>query len=146
MPVVEESVEIARPPHEVFAYIVKAENLPVWDSMTVEAQQVGGAEPGLGTRTNGVSRLLGKRLDWTSEVTAFEPGALATYSTVAGKLKFSATSRLEPTERGTRFTYRIEGESGLAGVFGKLSDPLVASALGRTVKANLGRLSALLER
>jgi uncharacterized membrane protein len=38
MPVVEESVLIARPPHEVFAYLVKAENLPIWDSMTIEAE------------------------------------------------------------------------------------------------------------
>ena len=57
-------------------------------------------------------------------MTAFEPDALATYSTVGGKLKFSATSRLEPADGGTRCTYRVEAESGLAGVFGKLSDPL----------------------
>ena len=93
--------------------------------MTIEAEQIGRGEPGLGTRTKGVSKLLGKRLDWTSEVTAFEPDALATYSTVGGKLKFSATSRLEPVDGGTRFTYRVEAESGLAGVFGKMSDPLV---------------------
>jgi uncharacterized membrane protein len=146
VPVVEESVVIARSPHEVFAYIVAAENLPIWDSMTIEAEQVGSGEPELGTRTRGVSKLLGKRLDWTSEITAFEADALATYSMVGGKLKFSATSKLEPTEGGTRFTYRIEAESGLAGVFGKMSDPLVTSALARTVRANLGSLAELLEQ
>lgn len=146
MPVVEESVVIARSRQEVFAYIVKAENLPIWDSMTIEAEQVGSGEPGLGTRTKGVSRLLGKRMHWTSEVTAFEPDALATYSTVGGRLKFSATTKLEPAEEGTRFTYRIEAEPGLAGVFGKMSDPFVASALARTVRANLASLAGLLEQ
>lgn len=146
MPVVEESVVIARSRQEVFAYIVKAENLPIWDSMTIEAEQVGSGEPGLGTRTRGVSRLLGKRMHWTSEVTAFEPDALATYSTVGGRLKFSATTKLEPAEEGTRFTYRIEAEPGLAGVFGKMSDPFVASALARTVRANLASLAGLLEQ
>jgi len=146
VPVVEESVVIARSPREVFAYIVKAENLPIWDSMTIEAEQVGSGEPGLGTRTRGVSKLLGKRLDWTSEITAFEADALARYSTVGGKLKFSATSKLEPADGGTRFTYRVEAESGLAGVFGKMSDPLVTSALARTVRANLGSLAELLEQ
>ena len=63
MPVVEESVVIARSPHEVFAYIVNAENLPIWDSMTIEAEQIGGGAPGLGTRTRGVSKLLGSA--WT---------------------------------------------------------------------------------
>ena len=145
MPVVEESVVIARPPYEVFAYIVKAENLPIWDSMTIEAEHVGRCEPGLGTRTKGVSKLLGKRLDWTSEVTAFEPDALVTYSTVGGRLKFSATSKLEPVDEGTRFTYRVEAEPGLAGVFGKMSDPFVAGVLARTVRANLGRLVELLD-
>jgi uncharacterized membrane protein len=146
MPVVEECVVIARPPQEVFAYIVKAENLPIWDSMTVEAEQIGNGAPGLGTRTRGVSKVLGKRLDWTSEVTAFEPAALATYSTVGGKLKFTATSKLETAGEGTRFTYRIEAESGLSGVFGKMSDPLVTSVLARTVRANLGSLAELLEQ
>ena len=46
MPVVEESVVIARPPHEVFAYIVKAENLPIWVFMTIEAEQIGNGAPG----------------------------------------------------------------------------------------------------
>ncbi len=146
MPVVEESVVIARPPHEVFAFIVQADNLPIWDSMTIEAEQVTKGEPGLGTRTRGVSKLLGKRLDWTSEVTAFEPDAMATYSTVGGRLSFSATSKLEPVEEGTRLTYRVEAESGLAGVFGKMSDPLVTNALARTVRANLGSLAELLEQ
>ncbi len=146
MPVVEESVVIARSPHEVFSYIVKAENLPIWDSMTIEAEKVGSGEPGLGTRTKGVSKLLGKRLDWTSEVTAFEPDVLVAYSTVGGRLKFTATNKLAPTGEGTRFTYRVEAESGLAGVFGKMSDPLVTSALARTVRANLGSLAELLEQ
>lgn len=146
MPVVQESVVIARPPHEVFAYIVKAENLPVWDSMTIEAEPIGDGAPGLGTRTRGVSKLLGTRLDWTSEVTAFEPDALAAYSAVSGRLRLSATSRLEPVKEGTRFTYRVEAESGLAGVFGRLSDPLVANALARAVRANLASLAELLER
>jgi uncharacterized protein YndB with AHSA1/START domain len=146
MPVVEKSVVIARAPHEVFAYVVEAENLPVWDSMTIEAKQLGEGQPGVGTRTKGVSKLLGRRLDWVSEVTAFEPDALATYTTASGKLTFSATSKVEPTAEGTRFTYRVEAESGLGGVFGRMSDPVVTKALGRIIRANLGNLADLLER
>jgi uncharacterized protein YndB with AHSA1/START domain len=146
MPVVEESVVIARSPHEVFAYVVKAENLPIWDSMTIEAEQIGGGEPGMGTRTKGVSKLLGKRLDWVSEVTAFEPGSSVTYAATSGKMTLSATSTLEPTAEGTRFTYRVEAGSGLGGVFGRMSDPVVTRALGRMIGANLGNLAELLGR
>jgi carbon monoxide dehydrogenase subunit G len=69
-----------------------------------------------------------------------------TYTTASGKLTFSATSKVEPTAEGTRFTYRVEAESGLGGVFGRMSDPVVTKALGRIIRANLGNLADLLER
>ena len=59
-------------------------------------------------------------------------------------MKFTVTSTFEPAEGGTRFTYRIDAESGLGGVFGKLADPLIEKAQGRTVRANLETLSEVL--
>jgi hypothetical protein len=61
MPVVEESVVIARPPEEVFDYLAQADNLPVWDSSIVQAEQVGTGPVGVGTRWRGASKILGRR-------------------------------------------------------------------------------------
>ena len=39
---------------------------------------------------------------------------------------------------------KVEAESGLGGIFGKLSDPIVENAQRRTVRSNLGTLAELL--
>ena len=59
-------------------------------------------------------------------------------------MQFTVSNTLEPEGDGTRFTYRVEAESGLGGVFGRLADPLVEKAQRRTVRANLDTLAELL--
>jgi uncharacterized protein YndB with AHSA1/START domain len=144
MPVVEASVAISRPPSEVFQFVTSAENLPKWDSATLQAVQRGSGPPQLGTRTDGVSKILGRRISWTTEVTAFEPGHLASWTSVEGPLRFTATSVVEPLDDGTWYTYRVEGESGLGGVFGRMTDPFVVRGLNGIVRTNLVALKDLL--
>ena len=136
---------ISRDAHEVFAFVTQASNLPVWDSATIHAVQLDDGPPKLGTRTRGTSKLLGRRVDWTTEVTVFDEDHQATWTTIEGPFRFAASTRLQTIGTRTRLTYRVEGESGLGGFFGRLADPLVASTLSRTVKANLGNLCELLD-
>ncbi|MHA7292186.1 hypothetical protein ACX80V_21510 [Arthrobacter sp. MDT3-24] len=51
----------------------------------------------------------------------------------------------EPVDGGTHLTYRLEAESGLGGVFGKMADSVIQRARARTVRANLETLAELLE-
>jgi carbon monoxide dehydrogenase subunit G len=144
MPVVEESVVIARPPEEVFAFIVEPKNLAVWDASVVKAEQEGSGPYGMGTRTTGASKIMGRHFDWTSEVVEFDPPRRSVNRSVGGNLEFTITEVLEPVAEGTRFTYRIDAGSGLGGVFGRLADPFVERAQARTVRANLDTLADLL--
>jgi plasmid stabilization system protein ParE len=59
-------------------------------------------------------------------------------------MNFTITNALEPEGDGTRRTFRIDADSGLGGIFGKLADPLVEKAQARTVRANLETLAELL--
>lgn len=144
VPVVEQSVFIAQPPAVVFDYLSKAENLPVWDSSIVQAEQVGAEPVALGTRAQGTSKILGRPFQWTTEVTEFDPPRRATFRSVEGKLAFTVTNTLEPADGGTQHTYRVEAESGLGGIFGRLADPIVERAQARTVRANLDTLADVL--
>lgn len=144
MPVIEESVFIACPPHEVFDFVVKPENLPVWDSSIIRATQVGDEPIGVGTRADGSSKIMGRHFDWTVTVEEFDPPRRYRSRSTGGTLEFSVTNVLEPAEGGTTLTYRIDAASGLGGVFGRLADPFVARAQGRTVRANLETLAELL--
>ena len=144
MPVIEENVHISRPPQEIFDYLTTAENLPVWDSSIMEAEQITPGPVQVGTRWRGVSKILGRRFDWTTELTDLDPGTRWTSQAVEGKLRFTVTQQLEPENGGTRFTYKVEAESGLGGIFGRITDPLVEKAQRRTVRGNLDTLAELL--
>lgn len=144
MPVVEESVFIARPPQDVFDFIIETENIPVWDVSIIKAEQVGTGPVGLGTRSRGTSKIMGRRFDWTTETTEFEPPKRIINTSVEGQIHFTVTSVLEPAPGGTMLIYRIDAESGLGGVFGRLADPFIEKAQARTVRANLETLAELL--
>ena len=144
MPTVEETVQIDRSPQEVFDFLTDAANLPVWDTTTVRAEQVGSEPAGVGTRTRGTSKIVGKEFEWATEVTEFEAPTHVTWTAVEGKMKFSVTNTLEAAAGGTKLTYRIDAESGLGGVFGRLADPFIANIQARTVRANLETLAELL--
>lgn len=144
MPVVEESVFIARPPQEVFDFLVEAENLPVWDVSIVKAERIGTGPVELGARNRGTSRIMGKHFDWTTEVTDFDPPTRIINTSVEGQISFTVTEVLEPAPGGTKLTYRIDAESDLGGVFGRLADPFIQKAQARTVRANLETLAELL--
>ncbi|MDJ0355281.1 SRPBCC family protein [Paenarthrobacter sp. PH39-S1] len=144
MPVIEESVFIARPQQEVFDYIAATKNIPVWDSSVAQATQIGSDPMGMGVRSSGTSKIMGRSFEWTTEVTEFEAPRRVVNRSVEGKLSFTVTNSFEAVEGGTRFTYRIDAASGLGGVFGRLADPFVQRAQARTVRANLESLAELL--
>ena len=144
MPVVEESVFIPRPPQQVFNFVSKYENIPVWDSSVVHAETIGGGPVQLGTRGKGTSKVVGKKFDWIAEVAEFESPDRLVIRSVDSQLEFTITNTMKPEGDGTRLTFRIDAASGLGGVFGKLADPFVEAAQARTVRANLETLSELL--
>lgn len=144
MPTIDENIFIDRPPQEVFDYVSDPVNLPVWDSSVVHAEQVDSGSVGPGSRLKGTTKILGRRFDWTAEIIDFEPPRRYSSRSVEGDLKFTVTLTADPEGNGTRFTQRIDADSGLGGVFGKIADPLVVKAQSRTVRANLGTLAEIL--
>jgi carbon monoxide dehydrogenase subunit G len=144
MPVIEESVFIDRPPQEVFEFLIRTANIPVWDSSVIQAEQVGDGPVGPGTRSKGTSKILGRQFDWVTENVHFDPPKQTDIRSVEGKFDFTISNTLEPEAGGTRLTYRVEVDTGMGGFFGKLADPLVQKTHTRTVRANLETLADLL--
>ncbi|MDR6414955.1 SRPBCC family protein [Pseudarthrobacter sulfonivorans] len=144
MAVIEESVFISRPRQEVFDFLITTSNIPVWDSSVIQAEQLGDGPVEVGTRFKGTSKIMGRRFDWVTENTEFDPPAKTVIRTAEGPFVFAISYSLEPQGDGTQLTYRIDADSGLGGVFGKLADTFVQKAHARTVRANLETLADLL--
>src|SRR4051795_5615143 len=96
------SIEIARPPEEVFAFMADPAKLPAWqDAETV--QQLTPAPVGAGTRFREVHKALGRRRVELTEVVAFEPGRLFHIRVVEGP-PVDGRWTFAPSAAGTRLT------------------------------------------
>jgi uncharacterized membrane protein len=146
MPVLDETIVIARSAAEVFDFLMTAENLPRWDSSMIECAQVGNGAVTVGTRVRGASKILGRRIEWATEVIEFVPGIRAVSRSVEGPLTFTVSYELSASPGGTTLRYRLAAESGLGGAFGRAMEPIVQRAQTKVVRANLGKLAGLLEQ
>ena len=146
MPVIDETVVIARPPGEVFDFLMLAENLPRWDSSMLECAQIGDGAVTVGTRYRGASKILGRRIEWVTEVVELVPGVRAVSRSVAGPLSFTVSYEVSASPAGTALRYRLAADSGLDGAFGRAMEPIVQRAQTKVVRANLGTLASLLEQ
>jgi len=146
MPVIDETVVIAHPAGDVFDFMLLAENQPRWDSSMLECVQVGSGAVTVGTRYRGASKILGRRIEWTTEVVEFVPGARVASQSVAGPLTFTVSYEVSASPAGTTLRYRLAAESGLDGAFGRAMEPIVQRAQTKVVRANLGQLDSLLEQ
>lgn len=138
-----DELEIRRAKSDVFNFVADHEHLPAW---TVGIKRVSRTTPGsigVGTTYRVVGKMLGRTLESTYEVTAYEPE-----TTFSGRLE-SPLFRLEET-------YRFEDEDGLTTVVltasahahGRLKwmGPLWGVAVQRQIRADHRRLKSILEK
>jgi uncharacterized protein YndB with AHSA1/START domain len=137
---IEFSVDVDRPPSDVFAYITDADRLPEWQSGAVEAHWQG--EKVKGARIREVRKFLGRRMESELEVTDYEPDRRFGLKIVSGPVPFSVTQVLEPRNGGTKLTFKGEGEPG--GFF-KLAEPVVARVAERQFRSDFETMKDILE-
>ena len=137
---IEFSIDVDRPPADVFAYLTDAESLPQWQSSAVEAHWEG--ERTRGAHVKEVRKFLGRRMESQLEVTDYEPDRLFSLRVLSGPVPFSVRHTLEPRNGGTHLTFVGEGEPG--GFF-KLAEPIVARTAERQFKSDFETLKDLLE-
>jgi uncharacterized protein YndB with AHSA1/START domain len=137
-----QSIVINRPVEQVFRFVSDLENDPPW-SGTAEMRRTSPGPIGIGTTFQQSDRLLGRRLELTLRVVAYEPNRKITLTTTSKRLSFSGTRMVEPVgEDATRVTFVGGGRAG--GVW-MPAEALLAAAGGRRLRTQLGRLKRLLE-
>lgn len=142
MPRVEESIQIDRPVEDVFDYVSDPDNQTTIQSNMIEFHSDGPMEKG--TRTEGVTRVAGRKVAWTAEVTEFQRNRRVELRSIDAPMEFHLTWTYEPVDEGCRVTFEQEIGS-LGSFFGKLADPVVTKMYARDVRGNLENLKILLE-
>src|SRR5581483_1352840 len=127
---------------EVAAFASDPDKAPVWYVNIKEARWETPPPLRVGSRVAFVAHFLGRRLDYTYEITDFVPGQRLVMRTAEGPFPMETTYTWEPSGAGTRMTLRNRGE---AAGFAKVAAPLMASQMRRANAKDLARLKAILE-
>jgi uncharacterized protein YndB with AHSA1/START domain len=140
------SVEIARPPEEVFAYVTDPSHLSEWQESVVRVQREGSGPASEGTRV-GLTRRVGRirEIDMTAEVTEVRPPTSWVVRGVDGPVRGVVRGTVDPLQdgRASRVTLVLDFEGH---GFGKLLVPLVVRRQASSeMPKNVQKLKQLLE-
>ena len=126
------TIEIARTPEEVFAYLTDVANLPEWQSGVRRAELRDG-------KIRETRSFLGREMDTTLEILANEPPRLFTLKALDSPVPFTVQHELAQAEEGTRLTVVAEGDVP------SFASGLVAQRAKRQFSKDFARLKEILE-
>jgi hypothetical protein len=138
----ENTVTIARPVEEVFAYLADARNLPQWNYAIEQTRKISPGPVGVGTVYR-QTRTLPSRSQEDFEIVLFQPPGQLALDGTFGPFRAQASYLLEPAASGTKLTNKwdLQPASPSLRLFGPLAIPKVKSA----VAENLRTLKRILE-
>ena len=139
------SIEIARPPEEVFSYVTDPSRLAEWQESVVSTRIEGSGPPGVGSRVV-VTRRIGRgERAMTSEMTELSPSRSWGVRGVDGPVRGNVKGTIDPLDDSARSRVTIELDLQGHGL-GKLLVPLVVRRLAqREMPTNLRNLKERLE-
>jgi hypothetical protein len=134
-------VTIDRLPGEVFAFLTRFENLPLWNYAIQETRRVPKGPVGIGARYR-QTRTIPRPATESFEVTEFEPDRSVAICGTLGPFAAHTRYLLQPSGDATVLTSTMQLES--SGVL-RLADSVAMPRIRAAVADNLGRLKAVLE-
>jgi uncharacterized protein YndB with AHSA1/START domain len=139
------SIEIARPPEEVFSYVTDPSRLAEWQESVVSTRIEGSGPPGVGSRAV-VTRRIGRgERAMTSEMTELNPSRSWGVRGVDGPVRGDVKGTIDPLDDSARSRVTIELDLQGHGL-GKLLVPLVVRRQAqKEMPTNLRNLTERLE-
>jgi hypothetical protein len=139
-----ESVDIARSPDDVFAYVGDLSRHGEWQDQIVAIKVDTDGPTAVGTRATETRRVPGGPRPLTYEITAWDPPRKASFRGVNGPIRAVGTMTVDPVEGGARSRVTLELDFEGHGL-GKLLLPLVRRDARKHVPADQARLKQRLE-
>jgi len=137
VPHAEASVTIARPPADVFAYLLDGERCTEWRPGVLEIRRTSG-DGGVGTTYQQRERgPMGRAIPADYAITVAEPLTRLEFQTITGPVRPRGRYVLEPVDDDTRLTFTLDAE------LGGIRRLLLGSAAQKTMDAEVGTLENL---
>jgi uncharacterized membrane protein len=139
-----DTVEIAKSPQEVFAYLDDLSRHGEWQGQIESVEVLTDGPTRAGSRARETRRVPGGSREMTYEITEHDPPRKASFQGLDGPIRPRGTVTVEPLDDGARS--RVTVELQLEGYgFGKLIAPLVRLDARRHVPKDQARLKERLE-
>ncbi len=140
---VNESIEVDKPPAEVFAFWSDWSNNPTWQTGMESCTWTSEPPLRLGSTYDQRASFLGRPVVSSFEVVEYEPDTMVRIKTTKGTFPLDITRRVSPRPNGgTILTATIRG--GPEGVM-RLLDPLTRRMVARSIGQDYQRLKQLLD-
>ena len=138
------SVDIGRPPDEVFAYVTDPARFADWQSDVRSAHALGEGPPTVGSRLTTVRKMGPREGTMTQEITGIDPPRTWKVRGVDGPLRPSMSILVEPVngDQHSRVTFSLDFEGH--GV-GALLVPIVRRMASKSAPVSYRRLKTILE-
>lgn len=133
---------IERPPQEVFDFVADPANDRKWRDSAVSAEWLSEGPIGVGSKLKSVDKMMGRKIESTSEVTAYDPPHKLGQEKLGGPVPFEFTIVLEPDGSGTKLT--MAGQAEVGGFF-KLAEGLVGKQFEKQLDTDFKGLVRVLE-
>jgi len=140
-----DSIEISRPPEEVFSYMTDPARLTEWQESLVSSRLEGGGTPSVGSKVTQARRVGRGVRTMTMEVTEHSPPTRFGFRGIDGPIRAVGGGWIEPLDNGQRSRVTIELDFEGHGI-GKLLVPLlVRRQATKELPRNQQRLKERLE-
>jgi uncharacterized membrane protein len=144
MPVdVETQIEILRPRAEVAAFASDPDNATAWYRNIKRVEWMTERPLAVGSRVAFAAEFLGRRMAYTYEIVALDPGERLVMRTADGPFPMVTIYAWADGPAGS--TVMVLRNRGEPGGFSRLSRPLMSAAMRRANNGDLRRLKAALE-
>jgi uncharacterized protein YndB with AHSA1/START domain len=139
------TIEIARSPEDVFAYISDLGRHHEWQDQIVSTKVKTDGPTRLGTRATDTRKVPGGEREITYEITAFDPPRRTEFTGVDGPVRPLGKVTVEPVGDGSSSKLTIELDFEGHGIRGKVLLPLVRREAAKEVPNGHAKLKERLE-
>jgi uncharacterized protein YndB with AHSA1/START domain len=138
------SVDVARPPEEVFPYVTDPARFAEWQEGVVSGHADGDGPPGVGTRYTTVRKIRGTDQALTSEITEFSSPRSWAMRGIDGPVRAHVTVAVDPLEGGAQSRVTITVDFAGHGM-GKALVPFIVQQARKEAPMNSRSLKERLE-
>jgi carbon monoxide dehydrogenase subunit G len=135
-------VEIARPPAEVFPWLLEEDKVPRWTGHLEAYERIGDGALGRGSRVRQVLVVSGRTIDVELELTGYDPPTSAETRFSTNGIDVVNGYSLAPAGAGTRLTQSVEAKA--RSISARILVPVVQPRLEEKLTEDLERLRGTL--